>query len=85
MTTKQTVYFTMVCHPAQGWIRIGNAYRTREAAKDWLPFVRKAWRGLKGKVQACTLHFEDGVLTEASRRLLDEKFNLEAPDGPAHT
>jgi len=43
---KRTVFFTMVMHPANGWTRVGNAYPSRKAAADWLPFVRGAWRGV---------------------------------------
>ena len=78
METSKTVYFTMVLHPAAGWMRVGNAYPTRKSARDWVPFVRRAWRGLRTKVEPCTLQFHNGVLTDASRRLLDETFNLDA-------
>lgn len=75
---KMTVFFTMVRHPVKGWMRCGNAYPSRKAATDWLPFVRGAWRGLRARVAQCTLRFNDGVLTERSRKLLDQKFNLDA-------
>jgi hypothetical protein len=78
MQTTRTVYFTMILHPASGWTRIGNAYPSKAAAKDWVPFVRRAWRGLRTKVEPCTLLFDDGVLNEESRRLLDQKFNVDA-------
>lgn len=76
MTTK-TVYFTMVNH-LSSWMRVGNAYPSHRAAKEWLPFVRGAWRGLPTKVEPCRLVFLDGKLTAESKRLLDEKFNLDA-------
>jgi|UPI00057282B4 hypothetical protein len=78
MRTTKTVYFTMILHPASGWTRIGNAYPSKAAAKDWVPFVRRAWRGLRTKVEPCTLLFDDGVLSEESRRELDQKFNADA-------
>lgn len=78
MQTTKTVYFTMVLHPVSGWMRVGNAYPSRGSAKDWVPFVRRAWRGLRTKVEPCTLEFEDGVLSEHSRRVLDQKFNLDS-------
>ncbi len=75
---KRTVFFTMVMHPETGWTRVGNAYPSRKAAADWLPFVRGAWRGLRAKVSQCTVRFEGGKVCEQSRRLLDEKYNLDA-------
>lgn len=29
------------------WVYVGPHYKTREVAKSWIPFVRKAWRGMK--------------------------------------
>ena len=78
VTTEKTVYFTMVLHPASGWTRVGNAYPSRESARDWVPFVRGCWRALKVKVQPCRLEFHDGVLSEESKRILDEKYNLDS-------
>ncbi|WP_425953034.1 hypothetical protein [Ralstonia pseudosolanacearum] len=78
MQTTKTVFFTMVMRPGAGWLRVGNAYPSRDSAQDWVPFVRRAWRGLRTKVEPCILVFEDGVLTEESRRLLDQKFNLDS-------
>lgn len=67
-----------VKHPAKGWTRVGNAYPSRKAAADWLPFVRGAWRGLRAKVSQCTVRLDGGKVCEQSRRLLDEKYNLDA-------
>ncbi len=75
---KRTVFFTMVMHPATGWTRVGNAYPSRKAAADWLPFVRNVWRGLRVKVSQCTVRLEGGKVCEQSRRLLDKKYNLDA-------
>lgn len=77
--TKRTVYFMMIRHPLHGWQRVGNAFSTRKAAAEWLPFVRGAWRGCAAKVSQCTLVWVGGDLTLASRRVLDQKFNLDAP------
>lgn len=74
--TRQ-VYFTMVLHPGRGWIRVGNAYSSRKAALEWLPFVRRAWQ-CQAKVEAATLGLVDGRLDEKSIRLLNQKFNLDA-------
>jgi len=50
------------------------------AVRARLPFVRGAWRGCSVRVAQCTLRFKaDGLLTEASKRVLDRKFNLDAP------
>lgn len=75
---KRTLYFTMVLHPAKGWIRVGNAYPTRKGAQEWLPFVRGAWRGLRTKVSQCTVRFDGGAISEKSREVLDKRFNLDA-------
>jgi hypothetical protein len=77
------VWFTMVLHPLNGWIRAGKAYGSRDAAREWVPFVRGAWRGLRVKVSQCTLRWVNGQLDERSRRTLDEKFNMDAPNAPA--
>ena len=74
------VWFTMVLHPANGWMRAGKAYGSREAAREWVFFVRGAWRGLRVKVSQCTLRWVNGQLDEKSRRTLDEKFNMDAPN-----
>lgn len=76
-TTKRTVFFTMIQHPVSGWTRVGNAYGSRASASSWVPFVRGAWRGLRTKVAQCTLTLVEGKLTEKSRRVLDQKFNLD--------
>ena len=74
------VWFTMVLHPAKGWMRAGKAYGSRETAREWVPFVRGAWRGLRVKVSQCTIRWVNGKLDEKSRRTLDEKFNMDAPN-----
>ena len=78
MTDHLTVYFTMICHTETGWFRVGNAYSSRQCAKSWLPFARKAWRRLPGKVEQCKLDFVDGVITDDSRKLLSDCYNMEA-------
>ncbi|HYE79203.1 MAG TPA: hypothetical protein VEI97_14565 [bacterium] len=77
-TTTRTVFFTMVRHPVNGWIRVGNAYASRKAASGWLSFVRGAWRGCQVRVSQCTLQYVGGVLTERSRAVLDQKYNLDS-------
>lgn len=47
---SRTVYFAMVRHPTNGMQRVGNAYPSRNAAADWLSFVRGAWRGCSVRV-----------------------------------
>lgn len=75
---KKTIFFTMVLHPSSGWIRVGPVYPSREAAREWLPFVRGSWRGCAAKVAQCTVRLEGGAVCEASRRVLDEKFNMDS-------
>lgn len=82
---RRVVFFTMVRHPVNGWTRVGKAYSTREAANGWVPFVRKAWRGLHTKISQCTLTWRDGKLTPQSVKVLDEKFNMDAPDSSPNT
>lgn len=66
----------MVLHPFKGWIRAGNAYATKQAARGWVPFVRAAWRGLRVKVVPFTVVLIDGKVSAKSQKVLDEKFNL---------
>ncbi|MDD2609410.1 MAG: hypothetical protein PHX60_06885 [Giesbergeria sp.] len=75
---KKTLFFTMVMHPSEGWMRVGRPYSSRKIASEWLPFVRGAWRGLKAKISQCTVRLKDGKVCEKSRRLLDAKYNIEA-------
>ncbi len=74
------VWFTMIMHPATGWTRVGRAYASRNSASEWIPFVRGAWRGLQTKVAQCTLRWVNGQLDDKSRRTLDKKFNMDAPN-----
>lgn len=75
---KRTLFFTMMMHPVKGWTRVGNVYPSRKAAADWLPFVRGYWRGMRVKVSQATVRLDDnGKICEKSRRLLDEKYNLD--------
>lgn len=77
---KRAVYFTMVQHPVKGWMRVGSTYKTRESAAEWLPFVRKCWRMVcRVRVSQCTLRLVNGELDEKSKRVLDTKFNMDAP------
>ena len=75
--TRRTVWFTMLDPPFKGRVRVGNAFGSRADAVSWIPFVRSYWNGLRVSVAQCTLMLEDGVLTERSKHLLDQKFNLE--------
>lgn len=76
--TKKTIYFTMVLHPINGWIRAGKPYSDKQSAKDWLPFVKGAWRGCRAKVVPLTIKYVDGVITKETSEILDKKFNLDA-------
>lgn len=75
---KRTLFFTMVMHPDAGWMRVGNAFTSRKAAAEWLPFVRFTWRGLQAKVSQCTVRLDGGKVCDKSRRLLSEKYNIDA-------
>lgn len=54
---KKTIFFTMVRRPS-GWARVGPAYPSREAAREWLPFVRGSWRGCAAKIAQCTIRLD---------------------------
>lgn len=72
------VWFTMVRKPSGEWSRVGRAYRDRTVAVSWLPFVRGAWRGCKVRLSQCTIkRTVDGKVSEQSRRVLSEKFNMD--------
>lgn len=73
-------YFTMVLHPFNGWIRVGKPYATRAIAKSWIPFVRKAWRGCKAKVETFTPKYENGEMNAESKRILLERYNFDPPN-----
>ena len=75
---KRRLYFTMVCHPL-GAMRVGNAYATKQDARDAVPLVRGAWRGLRVKISQCTIVWRDGVLSPKSVETLIRKYNLEPP------
>ncbi len=74
------VFFLMVNHPVRGWVRVGNSYSTRESAASWRGFVRKAWHGCPVQVEMLKLHYtESGELSPETIRVLDQRFNLDAP------
>jgi hypothetical protein len=76
---KYAIFFIMVLHPKNGWMRVGKPYGEKETAKSWVPFARKAWRGLKAKVVQCIVSLDDnGQPDQKSREKLDKKFNMEA-------
>ena len=79
MKEKKTIYFIMVLHPLNGWLRNGNAYLTRDEAKEWVPFVRRYWKGLKTKIAPFTYTMIDGKMSDKSKAILDKKFTLEPP------
>lgn len=79
MKETKTVYFIMVLHPTNGWIRHGQPYRNKDAAKSWLSFVSEACGGRRTEVESCKLTYIDGNLDNESINLLDEKFNMDAP------
>ncbi len=76
---KRTVFFTMINHPQSGWTRVGNAYGSRHAATEWLPFVRGAWRGAYGqKFRNVRFILKMAKFCEKLRNLLDTKYNMTA-------
>lgn len=82
MKTTRTVWFIMVDHPT-GAKRVGPAYGTSKAARDWLKFVAASFRGaFRTYVERCRLTLVDGKLDAASRAVLDTKYNMDAPEVP---
>lgn len=74
-----TVFFTMV-HSPTGLQRAGRPYRTRKAAREWVPFVRGAWHGMRVTVEPCLITFDaDGKPDKATRERLDKEFNMDVP------
>lgn len=81
LRTSRQLFFIMVQHPVRGWQRTGMPYPSKPAAAEWVSFVKAAWHGLPTRVKPCTVHFEDGKLTDQSRQLLSETFNLDVTEG----
>lgn len=79
--TTHTVYFIMVQRPEppEGWTRVGKPYASQTTAESWVPFIRASQHGAKTEVVPCTLRFEDGVMTDESKKVLSTKFNMEPP------
>lgn len=80
MTTRPPVrvWFIMVNHPEHGWMRVGKRYLKQDVAKSWVPFVKKAWRGLPTRFRSFTARYKpDGTLTDRCKRQLDEVFNCD--------
>lgn len=75
---KRTLFFIMVLHPVDGWIRVGKPYASRAAATEWLPIVRGSWRYMRTKIAQLTVALVNGKPTEKFRRILDQKFNIDA-------
>lgn len=76
-TEIRTVFFIMLDRPA-GPTRVGNAYSSRERAKEWVKFVSKAHR-CRAFITRADLTLVDGQLDAASVELLDKVFNLDPP------
>ena len=74
---QKKLFFIMVHHPVNGWIRATSAYASKAAANEWKPFVRYAWRFCPVKVSQFTARFVDGKLDPRSREVLGKKYNLE--------
>ena len=78
MKEKVTVYFCMIKHPVNGWMRVGQQHSTKESAREWLGFARAFWSDWPGKISQCTVGIIDGKVSERDRRILDQKFNISA-------
>jgi hypothetical protein len=73
----KTVYFTMV-HSPQGVKRVGNAYGSKKAAREWTQFLASAWNGMRVSVRSCVITYgPDGTPDTKSRKRLSEEFNLD--------
>ena len=74
------VWFIMVHHPVEGWMRAGKAYGSKESATGWVQFVSRAWKGLRTKVEPCDLTYVDFKMDAESVKILSDKFNMDPPD-----
>lgn len=79
MTERRTVYFHMVSHPSGKEIRVGHAYSDRETAKSWTRFVKASWRGCPVRIEKFTYTLIDGVMAEADKVKLSERYNMDPP------
>lgn len=45
------VYYVIEIEVLDGvWQRVGNPYRSRDVAKSWVSFVKKAWNAKRARV-----------------------------------
>ncbi len=71
-----TAYFRMV-HAPGGVKRVGPVSWSKEAAKDWVSFVKAAWC-CRVEIRSMVITFgEDGKPDEKSRKRLSEEFNMD--------
>lgn len=71
-------YFTMVQMPTGEWRRVGKPFHTKEAAKDWLPFVKSAWHGMPTRVQSIAIRRDKtGQVLPLVLMKLSTVYNLE--------
>lgn len=76
---KLTLFFVMVDMHEKGWTRVGLYYPTRQIALRWATIARRRWHGLPTRVRQFTFFVVDGHVDERARRILSEKFNMDAP------
>ena len=79
MSEKIKVFFVMIQHPEEGWMRVGVQHPTKDSAQSWLSFARAGWANWPGRVSQFTAEIVDGKLTERSRKILDQKYNMSTP------
>lgn len=49
-TLPRILYAIEVQHPIKGWVRMRTRYSSKDCAKGWRSFVKKAWGGLPTRV-----------------------------------
>ena len=75
-TTTRTIWLTIIQYATGVWVRTGKPYRTKEAAKSWLSFVKSACHAKRGKVIKVTVTLIDGQPSQADVERFDKEFNL---------
>jgi hypothetical protein len=72
-----TVYLILSFENGQ-WIRVGRVWRQLNAARSWIPFVRKARYSKRCKVQPVDLQIDaNDDWTAESVKLMSEAYNVD--------
>lgn len=75
MTCKD-VWFVMVDMGQIGLVRVGTPCFSEEDARDWKNFAKAFYRR-ETSAEKFTLQFEKGILTENTKKILSERYNMD--------